>query len=80
MHSTPAPELGRVEIGGWDTVHFISNVPLDRLEREVAKFPKWLMHQALISPKLELRASTVTALGADLWRVRVATTDRSSVH
>jgi murein tripeptide amidase MpaA len=65
------PELGAVEIGGWDTVHFISNVPKDRLEREVAKFPAWLLHQALISPKLECRQTEVTALGGDLWRVRV---------
>ncbi len=65
------PELGAVEIGGWDTVHFISNVPLDRLEQEVAKFPKWLMHQALMSPKLELRSVSATAMGADFWRIRV---------
>ncbi len=65
------PELGKVEIGGWDTVHFISNVPAERLEREVAKFPAWLLHQALMSPKLELRSTSVVALGANLWRVRV---------
>jgi hypothetical protein len=65
------PELGPVEIGGWDTVHYISNVPKDRLEREVAKFPAWLLHQALMSPKLEVRETQVQALGDDLWKVRV---------
>ena len=66
------PDFGAVELGGWDTVHFISNVPKDRLEQEVAKFPKWLMHQALISPQLALKSTKVEALGADLWRLSIA--------
>ncbi|MDE2048886.1 MAG: carboxypeptidase [Betaproteobacteria bacterium] len=65
------PELGPVEIGGWDTFSAISNVPLDRLEAEVAKFPAWLLWQALISPKLELRKAHAQALGGDLWKVRL---------
>jgi murein tripeptide amidase MpaA len=65
------PELGPVEIGGWDTVHFISNVPKDRLEQEVAKFPKWLLNQALMSPQLSLKSTQVERLGDDLWRVQV---------
>jgi murein tripeptide amidase MpaA len=69
------PTLGACEIGGWDTPHAISNVPLDRLEKEVAKFPKWLVWQALTSPKLELRAASCEALGGAgdqaLWKLRV---------
>jgi hypothetical protein len=37
----------------------------------VARFPKWLLSQALLSPKLELRAAEVTRAGADTWRVRL---------
>ncbi len=64
------PSLGAVEIGGWDTMNCITNVPRDRLEAEVAKFPKWLLWQALTGPKLELRAQSCEALGAGLWKLR----------
>ncbi|HTP98925.1 MAG TPA: M14 family metallopeptidase [Casimicrobiaceae bacterium] len=48
------PQLGRIEIGGWNRFHAFSNPPPPLLEREVAKFPKWLLWNALVSPKLEL--------------------------
>ena len=48
------PQLGKVEIGGWNRFHAFSNPPPKFLERELARFPKWLIWQALISPKLEL--------------------------
>jgi murein tripeptide amidase MpaA len=69
------PELGEVEIGGWDTFNYISNAPLALLENEVAKFPKWLLWQALTSPKLELRKASCKPLGGGgesaLWQLRV---------
>jgi len=65
------PQLGRVEIGGWNRFHAFSNPPLKLLERELARFPKWLLWQALISPKLELVHAGAEALGKGLWRVRV---------
>lgn len=69
------PELGEVEIGGWDTFGYISNVPLKALEQEIAKFPKWLLWQALISPKLELRKISHEVIGAkgehSLWKIRL---------
>ncbi len=65
------PTLGEVEIGGWDTFACITNVPKDRLEAEVAKFPKWLVWQALISPKLELRGNSCESLGGGLYKLRV---------
>jgi hypothetical protein len=70
-HEINHPELGTVELGGWDTFSAITNVPLAKLEAEVAKFPQWLVWQALISPKLELRKASATALGSDLWTVRL---------
>ena len=48
------PQLGPVEIGGWNRFHAFSNPPPQFLERELERFPKWLIWQALISPKLEL--------------------------
>ena len=65
------PQLGRVELGGWDTLFTWSNPPRSLLEREVARFPRWLVWQLLISPKLELLEASATRIGADAWRVRL---------
>ncbi|HKU85293.1 MAG TPA: M14 family metallopeptidase [Casimicrobiaceae bacterium] len=63
------PQLGRVEIGGWDRFHAFGNPPLPLLARELARFPKWLLWQALCSPKLELVHAGATVLGDDTWTI-----------
>jgi murein tripeptide amidase MpaA len=65
------PQLGTVELGGWDLLHMWTNVPLEFLEKEISPLPEWIIWQALISPKLALRETSVTALGADSFRVRL---------
>jgi len=65
------PQLGKIEIGGWNRLHAFSNPPPQFLEREVARFPQWLLWQALISPRLELVTADATPLGSETWRVRV---------
>jgi murein tripeptide amidase MpaA len=74
------PQLGAVEIGGWDKFRVIHNPPAQLLEKEIAKFPPWLLWQALILPKLEVREVRAERIDAGagsrdavpLWRVRVA--------
>jgi murein tripeptide amidase MpaA len=63
------PELGTVELGGWNRFHTFSNPPSHLMEREVQKFPDWIVFQALMSPKLEHHSTHVTSLGTDLWRI-----------
>lgn len=63
------PELGPVELGGWDRFHTFSNPPPHLMEREVNKFPDWIIFLALMSPKLDHHSTHVTRLGEDLWRV-----------
>ncbi|HEX8011734.1 MAG TPA: M14 family metallopeptidase [Casimicrobiaceae bacterium] len=65
------PELGPIEIGGWDRFHAFGNPPLELLEREVARFPQWLLWQALVSPRLELVAADARALGEGTWRIQL---------
>lgn len=65
------PQLGAVEIGGWDTTYAFRNAPPEFLEREVAKFPDWLLWQSLISPRLELERFEATALGGGVYRLRL---------
>jgi murein tripeptide amidase MpaA len=64
------PQLGKVELGGWDLMESWRNPPLKFLEKEVARFPQWLLWQLLLSPRLELLESQVTALGESTYKVR----------
>lgn len=66
------PQLGEVEIGGWDKMNFWRNPPPSLREREVARFPAWMTQVALSLPRLELLRTEVRALGPDTWRVRMA--------
>ncbi|MEO7055694.1 MAG: M14 family metallopeptidase [Caldimonas sp.] len=66
------PQLGQVEIGGWDKMNYWRNPPPQLREREAARFPKWMTTIALSLPRLELLRTEVRALGPDTWRVRIA--------
>jgi hypothetical protein len=66
------PQLGAVEIGGWDKMNFWRNPPPHLREREAARFPAWMTRIALSLPRLEMLRAEVRALGPDTWRVRYA--------
>ena len=66
------PQLGPVEIGGWDKMNYWRNPPPHLREREAARFPAWMTQLALSLPKLELLRTEVRALGPDTWRIRMA--------
>lgn len=66
------PQLGEVELGGWDKIYCFRNPPPHLLEKELAKFPDWLIFQALISPKLELLEARAEKIGDATYRVRLA--------
>ncbi len=65
------PQLGKVELGGWDWLNTWTNPPAEFLESEIKRFPKWLIWHVLVSPTLNLREANVTALGDHNYRVRV---------
>ena len=46
------PQLGPVEIGGFDLIRYWYNVPFDRLEKEVAPHSEWLIQLGLATPRL----------------------------
>lgn len=71
-HTVEHPQLGRVEIGGWDKVRYWYNVPFERLEKEVAPHSEWLIYEALALPRLEVRSFTAEAIAPGTWRVRLA--------
>ncbi len=63
------PQLGPVEIGGWDTLRSWINPPAAALEAEVAPHADFAVFQALASPRLEIEQVDVTPLGNDTWRL-----------
>ncbi len=65
------PDLGPVEIGGWDYAYCFRNPPPHLLEAEIAPHADWLLWQALITPRLELLSAEAKPLGGDLYRVRL---------
>lgn len=66
------PQLGPIEIGGWDSNYAFRNPPPKFLESEVAPLADWVIWQAGITPKLESRMLKVEAAGNGAWRVRWA--------
>ncbi|MBS1718607.1 MAG: carboxypeptidase [Armatimonadetes bacterium] len=66
------PQLGPIELGGWDGHYAFRNPPPQFLEAEVAPLGEWVVWQALGSPKLELRKVQTEAVGNGAFRIRFA--------
>ncbi len=65
------PELGSVELGGWQFPGVWTNPPPTRLRAEVEPHARFAVAQALASPRLEIRHQRVIPLGDDTWRIEV---------
>jgi hypothetical protein len=65
------PELGAVELGGWDDLSTWINPPAPLLPAEVRPHADFAIHQALCSPRLEIQRVSATRLGDDTWQVEV---------
>ena len=65
------PQLGQVELGGWNSLYAFRNPPPQYMEAEMALFPQWLVWQLLISPQLEVYEASATPLGEGVYRVRL---------
>ena len=63
------PQLGPVELGGWNPLYSFWNPPPRLLRQEIDRLPGWLLWHNLISPRLEVRESGVQALSPDTFRV-----------
>ncbi|HSL58026.1 MAG TPA: M14 family metallopeptidase [Acidimicrobiales bacterium] len=65
------PELGPVELGGWNHAAVFDNPPVAFLEAEVAPQSDAAVFVALVAPELRHRETRVERVGDDAWRVRV---------
>ncbi len=65
------PQLGEVELGGWDVMYCWGNVPPQFLEREIAPHSDLALWHLLISPRLEVKSLDVEPVGEDAYKVRL---------
>lgn len=65
------PQLGTVELGGWNAANVFRNPPPHLLEAEVAPHTDLAIFQALIAPELRHRETIVEPIDDGTWRVRV---------
>ncbi len=76
------PQLGQVELGGWDDMHTWTNPPLALLANEVHGHAEFAIFQALAAPSVEVIDVSAVALGGDTWRIeaRIANTGYLPTH
>jgi hypothetical protein len=63
------PQLGSVELGGWNDLITWTNPPSHLLRAEVAPHADFAIHQALCSPRLEVPHCEAIKVGDDTWRI-----------
>ena len=63
------PQLGPVEIGGWNRTFTWTNPPGPMLEEVTAPNARFVLRVAGTGPRLEIRDATAEALGGDLYTV-----------
>ena len=65
------PQLGDIEIGGMDDFRLWTNAPPSHLRAEVTPHASFAVHQALMSPRLEILHTKAERLGDGTWRLEV---------
>ena len=63
------PELGELELGGWDSMRSWRNPPPELVEKEIEVFPEWLLWQALISPLLVIKEIKIKSVSEDAYYI-----------
>jgi murein tripeptide amidase MpaA len=65
------PQLGSVEMGGWNTMYTWRNPPPHLLEKEIAPLADFAIFNCLISPKLEIHNLKVERQAEGLYHLRL---------
>jgi hypothetical protein len=65
------PQLGAVELGGWDLLNCWTNPPPELLEKEIAPHSDFAIFHLLISPKLEVHTLDVKPVGDGVYHIRL---------
>lgn len=70
------PQLGPVEIGGWDMFYAWRNPPPQYLEAELSPLTQWVFWMAQATPELALHRTSCTHLGDDNYRLELVVENR----
>lgn len=70
------PQLGEVEIGGWDFMYAFRNPPPRLLERELEPLTEWVLWHGLTTPRLAVLRQRVSRLGEESWRLELVIENR----
>ncbi|MDH5649729.1 MAG: M14 family metallopeptidase [Gammaproteobacteria bacterium] len=65
------PQLGKVELGGWNPLFSFWNPPPEMLQQEIAPFANWLVWHNLIGPRLEIQEVKAESLAYDTYRIQM---------
>lgn len=65
------PQLGEVEIGGWEPKYVLQNPPHHLLKQECHKNSLWALKHAGALPELEMGEHEVTKISDGIYRVKV---------
>jgi murein tripeptide amidase MpaA len=65
------PQLGKIELGGWNMQYAWRNPPPQFLEKEIAPFSDWLIWHLMISPRLEIYDVKNSALGGNSYHIQM---------
>ena len=70
------PQLGAVELGGWDFFRTWTNAPESLMEAEIAPHSEFAVAHALALPELAIHEVRAVPLGDDTWHVRAVVKNR----
>ncbi len=65
------PQLGKVELGGWNTLYSWRNPPHAYMEAEAARHVPWVLSLAEMLPRIVVHTLEIKALGQDTYRVNL---------
>ncbi len=63
------PQLGKVELGGWDPKFAVQNPPPELLEQECYKNTRWIIRQAGALPRLRIEETDVSLEADNIYRI-----------
>jgi murein tripeptide amidase MpaA len=69
-HAFDHPQLGRVELGGWDAMGVIRNAPGHLVESVAAPVAEFTLRMGACTPLIRVTEATAEALGAGLFKIR----------
>jgi murein tripeptide amidase MpaA len=65
------PQLGKIELGGWNTLYSWRNPPHAYAEAEVSRHLAWILALSETLPRLALHTLEITPLGQDTYHVNL---------